>query len=142
MRARLLDMGEVSAVRSSTRFSGPDPSPHDRPTSARHPPPADRRQIDSRNVRLPDDHGLYFDLFRVTRKYLSDISVQAAMTTALDRRGLASEDLSAENLPGIVADAMVGLRLFCKPEQSGDLMMDLTELCEELSAKPGPRPPN
>ena len=76
---------------------------------------------------------LYQELLGVTRAYLSDASVRAAVGTALDRSGQAG--LTPENLPEVVAEAMVGLRLVCEPERFGDLMMDLTEYCERL----GPR---
>ncbi|MCP4201994.1 MAG: hypothetical protein GY769_08680 [bacterium] len=79
---------------------------------------------------------LWKDLFAVTQPYLSDASVRAAVGTALERSGDSGRTLTSENLPEVVAEAMVGLRLFCAPEKFGDLMMDLTEYCERLSQEP------
>jgi len=86
------------------------------------------------NTVSPDD--IYDGLFAVTRSYLSDASVKAAVGTALKRKGRAEQTLTPENLPEVVAEAMVGLRLFCEPDSFGDLMMDLTEYCERVSHEP------
>lgn len=72
----------------------------------------------------------YEGLLGVMRKYLSDASVKAAIGTALERRGLSEAELEAARLPEVVAEAMVGLRVFCPEEEFGDLMMDLAEYCE------------
>lgn len=73
-------------------------------------------------------------LVAVLRGYLSEASVTAALGTALARRGLTPEQLGPEELPEVVAEAMVGLRMFCAPERVGDLMLDLAEYCERVGA--------
>jgi hypothetical protein len=77
---------------------------------------------------------LYEGLLGVTRKYLTEASVRAAIGTALKRSGDSEQGLTVGHLPEVVAEAMVGLRLFCEPEKFGDLMMDLTEYCELVSS--------
>ena len=67
-----------------------------------------------------------------------DEATAIAVKTALECSGASEHGLTADNLPEVVAEAMVGLRLFCEPDKFGELMMDLTEYCEQL----GPRPPD
>ncbi len=75
-------------------------------------------------------------LVEVLHRYLSPASVSAALGAALEERGLSPQTLSREQLPFVVAEAMVGLRMFCDPERLGDLMMDLAEYCESSAADP------
>ena len=77
---------------------------------------------------------IYDGLVVVLRGYLTAASVAAALDTTLKNRGLAPETLDAEKLPEVVAEAMVGLRMFCAPERVGDLMIDLAEYCEGVGA--------
>jgi hypothetical protein len=73
---------------------------------------------------------IYQGLVAVLRGYLSQASVTASLDTALEKRGLSPQTLGADELPNVVAEAMVGLRMFCDPARVGDLMMDLAEYCE------------
>ena len=40
------------------------------------------------------------------------------------------DELSSGNLPEVVSQAMVGLRIFCDRERLPDLMMDLVDYCD------------
>lgn len=79
---------------------------------------------------MSDTVGLYDGLVEVARRYLSEPSVRAAIDKTLERRRLEPNDLATDTLPEVVAEAMVGLRMFCDPEKLGDLMVDLAEYCE------------
>ena len=72
----------------------------------------------------------YVGLVAVLRGYLSQASVTAALGSALKKYGLSPQTLGREELPEVVAEAMVGLRMFCDPALVGDLMVDLAEYCE------------
>ena len=79
---------------------------------------------------MSDTAVLYDGLLEVAKRYLSEPSVRAAIDKTLEDRRLEPHDLATDTLPGVVAEAMVGLRMFCEPEKLGDLMMDLAEYCE------------
>lgn len=81
---------------------------------------------------------IYDGLVAVLRGYLSQASVSAALGTALRKRGLTPQTLGPEKLPEVVAEAMVGLRMFCDPARVGDLMIDLAEYCEGVDDAAGP----
>lgn len=78
---------------------------------------------------------VYDRLVEILHGYLSPASVTAALSATLERRGLSPPDVGRGELPDVVADAMVGLRMFCDPERIGDLMMDLAEYCEAVAAE-------
>lgn len=81
-----------------------------------------------------DSAGVYDGLVVVLRRYLSRESVEATLTTVLTKRGLTPDRLDSGNLPEVVAEAMIGLRLFCAPDRIGDLMLDLADYCETRGA--------
>jgi hypothetical protein len=74
---------------------------------------------------------LYVGLVEVTRKYLSEASVRAAIDKTLENRRLKPDELGSDTLSAVVAEAMVGLRIFCDPDKLGDLMLDLADYCEQ-----------
>ena len=74
------------------------------------------------------------ELVALMSAYLSPASVEATLRTVLDKQRLSAADLGPDELPEVVAEAMVGLRLFCDPDRLPDLMVDLAELCEESGA--------
>lgn len=73
-------------------------------------------------------------LLAVMERYLSTLSAQSSLKKAFERMGIDPSDLTPENLPEIVSEAMVGIRIFCPPEKIGDFMVDLAELCEEVGS--------
>ncbi|MDH3255967.1 MAG: hypothetical protein OEM62_13310 [Acidobacteriota bacterium] len=86
---------------------------------------------------MSDTAVLYEGLLEVAKRYLSEASVRAAVDKTLESRELQPHDLATDTLPGVVAEAMVGLRMFCDPEKLGDLMMDLAEYCEQAERPHG-----
>ncbi len=76
----------------------------------------------------------YRELMALMSAYLSPASVEATLRTVLEKERLSAAELGLDDLPEVVAEAMVGLRLFCDPERLPDLMLDLAELCEESGA--------
>ncbi len=82
---------------------------------------------------MPEGTELYDGLRRVVSVYLSEASVQSSVDRVLDRMGLATEEIRPDDLPTIVSEAMIGLRLFCDPTRLGELMMDLAEYCERVA---------
>jgi hypothetical protein len=81
---------------------------------------------------------IYFGLVSVLRGYLSAASVRASLDTALKKFGLSARTLGRGELPEVVGEAMIGLRMFCDPARIGDLMVDLAEYCEEVENSRGP----
>ena len=75
----------------------------------------------------------YRGLAALMARYLSDASVHATLGTVLERRGLSPAGLGPEDLPQVVAQAMVGLRMFCDPEKLPELMVDLADYCDEAA---------
>ena len=76
------------------------------------------------------DQAIYDDLFTLMTRYLSDASVEATLGTVLAKRGLSVDEFTSENLPEVVAEAMVGLRAFCRPERLPQLMLELADFCD------------
>ena len=76
----------------------------------------------------------YRELVALLATYLSDVSIEATLGTVLAKMDLSAAELGPEDLPRVVAEAMVGLRLFCNPERLPELMVDLAELCERRAA--------
>ena len=83
--------------------------------------------------------GVYQGLMDRLGQYLSEASITASVDLVLSRRGLSPATLDRQQLAEVVAEAMVGLRMFCDPARIGDLMMDLAEYCESVGAD-GPDP--
>ncbi len=81
---------------------------------------------------------VYRGLLAVLHRYLSPASVSAALGVALERRGLSPATVGPEELPQVVAEAMVGLRMFCAPERIGYLMLDLADYCEDIGGAAEP----
>lgn len=80
---------------------------------------------------------IYGGLVAVMRGHLSQASVTAALDTVLAKRRLSPRTLGRDELSEVVAEAMVGLRLFCDPAKVGDLMMDLADYCERVEGAGG-----
>ena len=76
----------------------------------------------------------YRELVGLMAAYLSHASIEATLSTVLEKKRLSPAELGPADLPEVVAEAMVGLRLFCDPERLPDLMVDLAELCERRGA--------
>ena len=74
---------------------------------------------------------VYSDLFALMTRYLSIASVEATLGTVLEKRKLTAAELTPDDLAEVVADAMVGLRAFCRPEQLPELMLELADFCDE-----------
>ncbi len=89
---------------------------------------------------MAPSNDIYEGLLGVMRGYLSETSVRVSVDTALKKRGLTPQQLRQENVADVVADAMVGLRLFCDPAKLGDLMLDLADYCDSTRSdgKAGP----
>lgn len=83
-----------------------------------------------------DPGAIYEGLLAVMERYLSALSAKSSLTKAFERMGIDPSDLTRENLPEIVSEAMVGIRIFCPPERIGDFMVDLAEYCEDVGSAP------
>lgn len=60
------------------------------------------------------------------------ILVRSTLHASRARLGLAAQGaLSPDELDGLVADLMVGLRLFCPPGKLPELMLSLAAFCED-----------
>jgi len=66
----------------------------------------------------------------ILRRYISPILLDSVLNRALEHH-------AGDNLPPgallkvVAADCMIGLRLFVKPEQLPELMLELAELLEQ-----------
>jgi hypothetical protein len=77
------------------------------------------------------EHSLRFALMReVLLRYLSPILLDSVLTRALEVRKLTPASLNEQELAEVVADIMVGLRLFVPEERLSQLMLDLADLLE------------
>lgn len=71
-------------------------------------------------------------LVDVMVRYLSHTSVESTLGVAAGRIGVSLEHLEPSEVEHLVAEAMVGLRIFCDPEKLPDLMLDLADYCERV----------
>ena len=77
------------------------------------------------------DRAVYDDLFALMTRYLSHASVEATLGTVLAKRKLSAAALTSDVLPEVVAEAMVGLRTFCRPDRLPQLMLELADFCDD-----------
>jgi hypothetical protein len=73
----------------------------------------------------------YDRVHEVLTGYLSPLLVESTLARALDQRRLSANSLGPEDLQNLIADCMVGLRLFVEPQRLPELMVKLTELLGE-----------
>ncbi len=69
-------------------------------------------------------------LLAVLERYVARLSAAAVVKASIARLGYTGAALSADQLERLVAETMIGLRLFCAPARLPDLMLELAELCE------------
>jgi hypothetical protein len=72
----------------------------------------------------------YEHLTGILERYISRATASAMLKTVLDERGIVPEQMTPEDLIGVVEEVMIGLRLFCNPKRLPDLMIELAELCD------------
>ncbi len=75
---------------------------------------------------------LYSDLVTIMVRYLSRTSVESTLGVSADRLGISLENLEPREVENLVAQAMIGLRIFCNPDRLPDLMLDLADYCERV----------
>ena len=69
-------------------------------------------------------------LLVVLAPYVARISAAAVVKGSIARLGYLEATLSPEQLEKLIAEVMVGLRLFCEPTRLPELMVDLALFCE------------
>lgn len=69
-------------------------------------------------------------LMDVLVQYVARLSAAAVLKGSMARLGYVDAELTPEQLERLVAEVMIGLRLFCDPARLPELMVDLAELCE------------
>ena len=79
---------------------------------------------------------LYHDLVAVMSRHLSLASIEATLGTVLAKKGLSASDLDPETLPGVVGEAMLGLRTFCSPDRLPELMLELADFIDRETSEP------
>ncbi|MCC6646312.1 MAG: hypothetical protein IT374_12170 [Polyangiaceae bacterium] len=69
-------------------------------------------------------------LLAVLERYVARLSAAAVVKASMARLGYVDAELSPDQLERLVAETMIGLRLFCAPTRLPDLMLELADLCD------------
>lgn len=103
--------------------------------SKRAPAPAVDARTLSSHSRLraapPKVSSIYAAMREVLLRYLSPILVDTVLSRSLQSRHLSPETATTAQVTELVADVMVGLRLFVPEERLSQLMLDLVETLEQ-----------
>ena len=74
----------------------------------------------------------YVAVKQTLEQYISAILVSSVLHNAQARRGLTSDNASDAELPGLVTEAMIGLRLFVAADKLPELMLELADILESI----------
>ena len=93
------------------------------------------------SIRPTDPPGsLHDDVVAILRRYVSEIMLASTLKKSLEECRLGEGDLDVDNLPRVVEQMMVSLRLFCDPDKLPTLMLELAELCDRTTGSGSVRP--